>query len=245
MARQLVRKQNLKTFVGGLQTEVNPLAYPDNSLVSGDNIDILRNGTARRRRSLDIEAGGGFSSKEYSENEYRTYAITTHEWRSVGGDDTLNFTVIQVGSTLNFHKAGDQAVSLSHVGSINLLPIANNGNIYYEPMHTDYGRGKLFVVSRYMSPCYIQYDTERGVFQAVKITPRIRDLVGINEEIESPILIEGEITPPMPDARPYPFYDPNDVLENITDPNDVAPFIPTINPPNPFIPIIDIDIGAL
>lgn len=245
MARQLVRKQNLKTFVGGLQTEVNPLAYPDNSLVSGDNIDILRNGTTRRRRSIDIEAGGGFSTREYSESEYSKLAITTHEWRSVGGDDTLNFTVIQIGSTLNFHKAGAEALSLSHVGAIDLLPIANSGGIHYEPMHTDYGRGKLFVVSRYMSPCYIQYVKDREVFQAVKITPRIRDLVGISEEIESPILIEGEITPPMPDALPYPFFDPNDVLENITDPNDFAQFIPTINPPSPFIPIIDINIGAL
>ncbi len=229
MPRQQARKQNLNTFVKGLVTEVNPLAYPDNTLVEGDNIDILRNGSAKRRRSLDIEGLGLFSTTTWTEERLKESAISTHKWTSVDGDDNLNFLVLQVGNLLIFHKSGEDVLSLSVVGGIDLTPIRTTEDFHKEPIDSDSGKGKLFIVGRYISPAYIQYDKESNVFTGVKLTLKVRDVDGIDEDAESPELFGDVITPPDPGTIEVPDY--TDIIDALTNSGDFSPFF-TISVPH-------------
>lgn len=226
MPRQQARQQSLNTFVAGLNTESNPLLSPENSITAGDNVEILRNGTARRRRSLDLEELGNFSTSTIQEETLKKGAVTVHKWASVDGDDTLNFFVIQVGATLYFHKAGEAVLSSSILGSLNLGPIKAREDFDAFPIESDSGKGKLFLVSRGISPCYIQYNRDTGVFEGVKITLLVRDLSGIPEDIEAPIVFSDEAAQP---PEPFPYFPGNplelaDIIATAIDTQNFSPF---------------------
>lgn len=226
MPRQQVRKQSLSTFSKGLLTEANPLAYPDDTLVSGDNIDVLRNGSAKRRRGIDFEAGGAFSPDRFQLNYLKQAAITTYEWKSVAAKDNLNFSVQQVGGTLYFHKLGEVISSTNVIGKLDLTPIRTNTDFWKEPFDFSAGKGKLFVVGRYISPAYIEYDEDENKFVGVKLTLRVRDIDGIPEDDESPVVFEdgdGQIDYGEPtDTRDFDFLD---ILDQIDGVYDFVPFI--------------------
>lgn len=233
MPRQLTRKQNLNTFAGGLITEANPLASPDSSILSGDNVDVLRDGSAKRRRGIDLEAGGAFSSKAFPETFFSTAAITSHEWKAVDNRDDLNFQVTQVGNALYFHKLGEDPISGNEVGAIDLTPISTAEDFYREPIHADAGRGKLFIVGRKISPAYIQYDLASNEFTGVKLTLQVRDVDGIDEEESPAIFNESDITPPPSSELPNPEDTGSDVTGSVDSDGtfDIS------------VPFIDIQIG--
>ena len=219
MPRQQGRQQFLN-FVGGLNTESSPLTFPQGTAKALDNVDLNRDGSIERRRGLDFEIGGAYSTTSFTNQYLDNRAITRHEWVSVNGDDSLNFAVIQVGGTLYFHKLGADVLSLSVIGSIDLDPIKIHADFIKEPISTDSAKGKLFVVNKLMSPAYIQYDSDTGEFTGVKLTIKIRDMDGISEQVSSPVLFGDEITPPQEVVDPIddifdtlnPFDPVNDML---------------------------------
>jgi len=221
MPRQQARQQFLN-FVGGLNTESSPLTYPPGTAKSIDNVDLNRDGSIRRRRGLDFEEDGGYSTPTFTDAYLNERAITTHDWISVEGDDTLNFLVIQVGEVLFFHELGADPMSLSVIGQIDLTPLKTTNDFYKEPISADSAKGKLFIVNKFMSPAYIQYDQDTNTFTGVKLTIKIRDIDGINETDSSPIVFGDDITPPMETVDPED--DISDVLEPF-DPNVDLGFI--------------------
>ena len=225
MPRQQARKQ-LLNFVGGLITEASPLSFPENTAKDIDNLNLNRDGSVQRRKGLDFEVNSQYSQIQFPESTFETDAISQHEWESVDGDDTLNFTAIQVGGDLYFHKLGEQTLSTSVLGYISLAPISTRTDYRTYTVSTSTGKGKLFVCSPAISPCYIQYDADTGVFTGVKLTLQIRDTDGIDEEDDSPIVFGDDITP---SGGTDPVDDFNDIITGISDPNNFFPFI-DINP---------------
>jgi len=187
------------TFVKGLFTEANPLTFPENVAKDIDNVDLRRDGSIKRRRGLDFEEGGAYST-DYIE-DISTYAVTIHEWKSVDGDDELNFLVIQIGGTLYFHQLGEDIISLSVIGKLDLEDIAFDSVEYITtPIHSAFGKGKLFIVSEAIEPSYVQYNSDDNTFSGVKLNLQVRDTQGLDEE-ENPQEEFGDstaITPPSP-----------------------------------------------
>lgn len=223
MPRQTIKKQTLNVFSAGLNTEASPLTFPENALKSGDNLDVLRSGGAKRRRSFDFETGGAYSTTTFTRAALQDFAISRHEWKSVDGQDDLNFLVIQIGGVLYFHKLGEDTISTNVIGSISLDPIKTNSDFEKVPISSAFGKGKLFIVGRFISPAYIQYNESANTFTGVKLTIKIRDFEGIPEDISDPQVFGDDITPgPTTD----PFDDIDDVFAPPLDPGDFAPFVP-------------------
>jgi hypothetical protein len=210
MARQQTRKQFLN-FTGGLHTEASPLLFPENTAKALDNVDLSRDGSIKRRLGLDYELSSAYSTPTFASADLATHAISFHEWESIDGDDSVNFLVIQVGGSLYFHNAGTDSPSTKYLGSISLAPVRTNADYESYVVKTDSAKGKLFVVSPRISPVYIEYDADQGVFRGVKITVRIRDTDGISEELISPTLFGDDVTPP---TYTDPLDDLNDTLED-------------------------------
>jgi hypothetical protein len=212
MPRTQQNKQYLN-FVGGLNTESSPLAFPEGAAKSLDNVDLLRDGSIKRRRGIDYESSGRLSTSTFAHGTYDTLAVTTHEWESVDGQDDLNFLVIQVGGTLHFHDLGADSLSTGVVGTLDLTPINTDPLFTKEPIDSASGKGKLFIVGRYISPAYIQYDRDTDTFTGVKITVKIRDIEGIDEEISSPQVFGDDITADEPTTDPV--FDVQDVIPTV------------------------------
>lgn len=198
MPRQKGRKQFLN-FVGGLNTEASPLVFPENTAKALDNVDLRRDGSVKRRRGINYESLGVLSSAgtvgTFTSTELDGWAVSTHEWKSVGGDDSRNFLVIQIGGILYFHKLGETVVSNNYIGSIDLSAIRVDDFYREHVISADSARGRLFVVSRGISPCYIEYDKASNTFTGVKLTIKVRDTDGIDEDRDSPLVFGGDITP--------------------------------------------------
>ena len=232
MPRQTIKKQTLNVFSAGLNTEASPLTFPENSLKSGDNLDVLRSGGAKRRRSFDFETGGAYSTTTFTRTALQDFAISRHEWKSVDGQDDLNFLVIQIGGVLYFHKLGEDKISLNVIGSIDLSPIQTNSDFEKVPISSAFGKGKLFIVSRFLSPAYIQYNESANTFTGVKLTIKIRDFEGIPEDTSDPQVFGDDITP----ANPVdPLDDVDDTTTPIPDPDDINIFV-VITEPVPVFP---------
>lgn len=190
MPRQLTRTQSLNTFSGGLNTEANPLAFPEGTLKDADNVDVLRNGTARWRRSLAFEEGGNFPDRNFSPTDMTDKAISSHEWLSVENQDSLNFHVVQVGSLLLFHQKGTDKLSASYVGQVNLGPSGAQ-----DAWDMVSGQGKLFVVSKNLDPFYVSYDVDTNTFSTTTLNLKVRDVDGIDDGLaidERPTTISPE-----------------------------------------------------
>jgi hypothetical protein len=210
MPRASTRK-NINNFVGGLNTEASPLSFPETTAKEIDNVDLGKDGSLKRRRGLEYELGYSFMEEEFTEEFLSTAAVTAFEWESVDGDDSLNFLVVQVGCTLYFHNLGGDSVSSSYLGKLCLEPVKIDETSYItEPMSMVSGKGKLFVVSKGISPVYIQYDPDEEIFEGVKLTLKVRDIDGIQEEDTSPPVFGDSVTPP-------PALDPDDNFYDIPD----------------------------
>ena len=195
MPRQRSRKQFLN-FVGGLNTESSPLVFPENTAKAIDNVDLRRDGSIKRRRGIDYEASGVLSSVSFSGSTFKDKAVSVHEWKSVNGDDSRNFLVVQVGGSLYFHKLGAVVLSDNYIGTISVAEIAVRDDYQEFVMSMDSAKGRLFIVSRGISPAYIEYDADIEKFTGVKLTIKVRDIDGIDEERDSPVIFgEEEITP--------------------------------------------------
>lgn len=201
-------------FSGGFVTEANPMVFPENTAKEIDNIDLKRQGQIQRRLGLEFETGAEYMGDTFTEEQISTYAITKHEWRSVNGTGNLNFLVVQIGGTLYFFDLGADSVSATPKGKIDFTSVRTSEDFYLYPVDATYGRGKLFVVGRRISPFYIEYDNEAGTFGGVKITVKIRDFEGIEEELDSPVVVGDEI---IPDETPYQEVVDQDILDAIAD----------------------------
>ena len=214
MPRVKQQKQILN-FVGGLNTEASPLNFIEGTAKSIDNVDLLRDGSSKRRRGINFEVGGAYSTTTFTEADISTHAVTRHEWISVNGKDDLNFLVIQIGGELFFHKLGEDILSTNIIGKINFDAIKTDTDYKTSPISATSGKGKLFIVSRMISPAYIQYKEDTNTFEGVKITLKIRDIEGINEDPTAPVVFGSEI---LPTAATDPVDDISDVLNPLTSP---------------------------
>lgn len=218
MPRQQARKQFLN-FVQGLNTESSPLVFPENTAKDLDNVDLDRDGSIKRRRGIDFEALGAYSDTTtalFAEADLQTYAVSAHEWESVNNDDSLNFLVIQIGGTLYFHQLGATVVSTSIIGLINLENLRVRDDYTTFVMDTAVGKGRLFVVSRGLSPLYISYDADTNRFTATKLTVKVRDVTGIPES-RSSSPVPGDISPVNP-------VNPEDDTGDVLVPGDIPDF---------------------
>lgn len=169
-------------FVGGLNTESSPLVFPEGTAKDLDNVDLNRDGSLKRRRGMNFEALGAYSTTTFSESNLEDDAISAHEWTSVGGDDSLNFLVLQVGKDLFFHRLGDTALSTGIIGTLDMTNLSIDTDFNTEPVDAASAKGVLFIVGRSITPAYIEYDADANEFTGVTLTLKIRDVEGIDEE---------------------------------------------------------------
>lgn len=90
-------------FIGGLNTEANPLSFPDNATFDERNMELLRDGSRVRRN--------GFGYEEFSEirdtgipfQAGSNLARAQFRWENPGGLTGRQFIVVQIGNYVGVH----------------------------------------------------------------------------------------------------------------------------------------------
>lgn len=92
-------------FVGGINTEANPLSYPANFSFAENNMEFQTDGSRERRKGFDVG---------YAEDETTTIAVNSslvlgrsqYLWLDPGGQVGEKVMVVQVGNHLSLHQFG-------------------------------------------------------------------------------------------------------------------------------------------
>lgn len=113
----------LNTFVQGLITEASPLNFPVNASVDEENFELNRDGTRDRRRGMDYEPGYVQNNTLFASSDfYGAYGYSNYVWKSVGGNASKEYLVVQMRNTLYVYDT--QKVSVSGNGILATIVIS-------------------------------------------------------------------------------------------------------------------------
>lgn len=180
---------------GGLNTEVSPLSAPEATTVDELNMEIMRDGSRRRRRGIRQEAGG----VPYAQSELDPIddlgvfsRANVYQWESPGSDTSRTIQVVKIGGTLHFYN-DDEILSANKLGyTLSLMDWATTNvqqDVIGSAVTFTSHQGILFVSGRYVTPIYIELLNEDSV-ESITVTPvtiRVRDFAGIRDEVPSNI----------------------------------------------------------
>lgn len=99
------------SFVKGLITEANPLAFPLDASLDENNFVIKRDGTRRRRLGMDYENSYTIHNTTVTPPSDNKTVFSSFTWENAGGDPTLHIGVVQSGSVLKFFNLATNPVS--------------------------------------------------------------------------------------------------------------------------------------
>lgn len=171
---QRISQKVVNTFVKGLITEAGELTFPEDASVDELNCLLQRDGSRRRRLSVELETDAVDSSFDVA----TTFVYHTGVWKNVAGQAGFDLLVVQNGSTLYFYDTATEPYSAGiKAFSVNLSTFeqagsAGAGTAYVELASIN---GDLVVVSPAINPFYIRYTPSTDTIATTQITIRIRD----------------------------------------------------------------------
>lgn len=174
MPSQSKQEQVVNTFVKGLVTEAGEMTFPENASVDELNCDLRRDGTRRRRLGIETETNATDSTFTITDNE----KVGTGTWRNVGGQQGLNYLVVQEGNTLQFYNKGSAPFSGSQIAtSVDLSAYEHTtslgaGNDLCSYASVD---GALVVANPQINTIYCEYAVDTGTMTITEIDFRVRD----------------------------------------------------------------------
>lgn len=173
MAQRLAQKPKVD-FSAGLVTETHPLNFVENGSIDELNMDMLRDGSRRRRKAISYET----AYEDVFVGLTEGMITHVHKWVNVGSVTGLVFTVLQVGPTLHFFEVSSDTLSANKKAFTVDLTAYNaplsNGAAFYKINATSI-KGRLIVVSSGINSIEVRYDSVTDTISVQEITFRIRD----------------------------------------------------------------------
>lgn len=162
----------------GLVTEATGLNFPDDAVISADNIIFDPTGNAYRRPGLDLENSPILLP--YDGGVTRAFF-----WTTVGLATDLSYVVVQAGSRVHFFRVIDQdslsTTRESFTISLEGLKTRPNVDTKDYPCIFAAGSGMLFMSHPFLDPVVIEYDNDTNRLTYSSIEIRTRDLEGVED----------------------------------------------------------------
>lgn len=164
----------------GLITEATGLNFPDNAVVDSLNVIFDPIGKVYRRKGFDVEGGAITEAYASSDGVIREFI-----WQSVARSGGFTFLVLQMGASVLFYEmtsedaisGGVQAVGLD----MNAYKSPGAGEIKDTVCTFAAGAGYLFIAHPMCDPVIVRWEEDEEVFQAAKISIRVRDFEGVED----------------------------------------------------------------
>lgn len=171
-------------FIKGLITQTEAMSFPTDACTETWDCVFDETGLVTRRPSFDIED----THTELSHTVTPGDAWVEYEWTNTGEVENLSFVVQQQGSTIYFFEVSDStnvssnkkqfSIDLTEYTDADATTLANS------PCQFAQGNGSLFIVNRYFTPMYVEYDSAIDNITVTTITLRIRDFVGLDDGLD-------------------------------------------------------------
>ena len=172
-------QQQVNNFIAGLITEANQISMPESASLDEVNMQLLRDGSRRRRLGLDIEAGGGTLTTGMTAAQLTSARHTFFSWPTPSGSNKVHIGIIQIGNRLYFIDLLAQVPSTAYLngGDYITAEIPIDVNIAF----TLYNGDVVGVSDSLGWPFLLSYDDVTDVVSLVDAPIKIRDTYGIND----------------------------------------------------------------
>lgn len=197
MSRQRAPVQ-INQFVGGLNTEANPLSFPENASIDEVNVEMMHDGSRARRDGFDLETGALIKDTSLTYLPTVKLGRSMFRWEHPGGDSTKMFLVVQVGNYLAVHDADDTPIS-----SAPLYSFTFNASTYSTDYVYDSLDGNLIITNGLKTPSVLSYDGT--TITKTDITLRVRDMWGVEAVVSGNTLTSADYI----SFRPATYNDPH------------------------------------
>lgn len=190
------------TFIKGLITEKNPIAFPKDAATDALNVIFDEKGTVYRRPGIGQELGGIDTAYTPQDNE----VFTEFLWTSAGGIGSKTFFIQQIGSNLFVYDVSDSnSISNTTIAlTVDLNDFLPSGSPYlpqeYECQYSK-GNGTCIVTNPVCEIFFLDFDFETDAISTVQITLEQRDFEGLEdgeEEYTRPTATVAGITSSNP-----------------------------------------------
>lgn len=172
-------KQNKEynTFIKGLITEANILAFPENASVDENNLILNRDGSRRRRLGMDYENSYVKVDTGVNTNVVKNGLVTCHRWDNAGNIPDLSIGVIHVFNKLFFVDLTATSFSGALLNGGNAISVYGT----YDYISTAVISGYLVCATKGQNPFYLEYDGTTDTVTMNTITIKIRDFFGVDD----------------------------------------------------------------
>lgn len=169
--RQRVPVQ-VNQFVGGLNTEANPLSFPPTASIDELNMSFNRDGSRQRRNGFDLE--NGYTEVETTINGQPGVRMGKSQflWENTGGYNNVQFLVVQMGYHLAIHDLNDDTLSAEPIFRQNFNPATYSTDYEYAVVD-----GLLIVATGQRNITTLAYDGNS--ISSTISTLLVRDLFGV------------------------------------------------------------------
>lgn len=162
----------VNSFIGGLVTEANPLAFPENASIDEENFELNNNGIRKRRLGFTHEPNHTVVNTGEQGLGSGPYSTTSFLWKSRRNSDKT-ILVVQMGHKLQFF---DTSVSPLSSGLI----YTYSGNVgRYATSQVSYAAigNNLVVADGWSDPKLYTYNGTTVSYSTIEV--KIRDLDGL------------------------------------------------------------------
>lgn len=184
MARQRAAAQ-VNQFIGGFNTEANPLSFPPNASSDEQNMELNFEGSRVRRDGFNVEDSYSSVDTGIAEQDGVIMARTQFRWQNPGGNPSKQFLVVQLGNYLGIHDLDNSILSGTTLYSETFDSSTYNTSFGYAVVD-----GILVVATGEKEVTVIEYDS--GVFTSTTRSLLIRDFFGVEAEEGGTTLTEAQ-----------------------------------------------------
>lgn len=171
------------SFNGGVNTEANPLTFPEGASKDESNFVLLRNGGRQRRLGMDYEAGFTLVDSGVLASSADTSAVTIHRWQNINDNAAINLVIVQIGRSLFFYDLHADIISASPKNGGN--PVIFSASVL-DPevaIQTASISGALVIVTGSRQITLMEYDEVTDTIATRPFTLQIRDLFGVDDNL--------------------------------------------------------------
>lgn len=170
-------------FTKGLITEVTGVNSPENSVTETTNVVYDRRGRAISRE------GFAYEEDAVQQNIPHTGVRNEFLWETVAENNSQDFVVVQLGSTIRFFEVTGDASLSSGLKSFSVNLLTYKVSLFTDAQVRDTlcsftsGKGYLFIAHPFCDTIYVDYDETIDNITTNSITIQIRDFEGVVDNL--------------------------------------------------------------
>lgn len=185
MARQRTSVR-VNQFAGGFNTEANLLSFPEGASFDEENMDLLSDGSRKRRDGFDTDLGSPLGTgRPYPSGE--GLGKNQFVWKNAGGIPDAQFLVVQIGRYVGIHSLESAVISNNRVFNFTVGGVPDSQSFDFTNVD-----GTLVIATGGRDVWTVQFDGANFSTDSGRLL--IRDFFGV----EAPGLTEAENTQRRP-----------------------------------------------